>query len=59
MTSSEIAVNATSTLIFDINTIDNNGETVSIIMTSNRAMDGLESQMIDYFLLNFGLKLTI
>ncbi|MEC9174122.1 MAG: hypothetical protein VX804_03525 [Candidatus Thermoplasmatota archaeon] len=37
MTSSEIAVNATSTLIFDINTIDNNGETVSIIMTSNRS----------------------
>ena len=37
MRSFEISVNATSTLIFDINTVDNNGETVSIIMTSNRS----------------------
>ena len=37
MTPLEIAVNATSTLIFDVNTVDNNGEPVSIIMTSNRS----------------------
>ena len=37
MTPFEISVNATSTLIFDIKTFDNNGESVSIIMTSNRS----------------------
>jgi len=37
MISTDIAVNATSTLIFDISTIDNNGESVSIILTSNRS----------------------
>ena len=35
--STEISVNATSTLIFDIHAIDNNGESVSIILTSNRS----------------------
>ncbi|MBA46409.1 MAG: hypothetical protein CMB31_07480 [Euryarchaeota archaeon] len=37
MANSDIAVNATSTLIIDIHAIDNNGDDVSIILTSNRS----------------------
>ncbi len=38
-----LEVNATSTLIFDFNTVDNNGEDVSIILTSNRSEGWIRS----------------
>ena len=37
MSSLDVSVNATSTLIIDITAVDNNGEKVSIILTSNRS----------------------
>ena len=43
MTSENIEVNATSTLIFDFNAVDENGENVSIILTSNRSEGWIRS----------------
>ena len=43
MTQNNLEVNATSTLIFDFNAVDDNGENVSIILTSNRSEGWIRS----------------